>query len=187
MYDRTACTHRGARTDGGETGDSQCGVTVTVLNLGSVDAELVGEQTRKNGSVALPGRLHIAAKNELVAARKRNRGLLHRHCARMLQHAGDTDAAQLSPFHELARTLVEIVEVGHFKCPVDNRREIAAVIRIDWRLERHRRRGNEVFLAPPYGIDAGDPRRLFHHAFKCVVRFRSTGAAIGSDWNGVAE
>ena len=87
----------------------------------------------------------------------------------------------------LAPALVEIVEVGELQRLVDNRREIAAVIRIDRRLERHRRRRNEVFLAQPHGIDAGDARRFLHHAFKCVVRFRPPGAAIGSDRHGVAE
>jgi hypothetical protein len=61
-----------------------------------LDAELAGEQTRKNGGMALAGRLHVAAQDQLVTAGKRNRGLLHRQAP--VSNMKDTPMPRSSAF-----------------------------------------------------------------------------------------
>src|SRR6476661_5184875 len=112
---------------------------VTMLYFFWLDAELAGEQARKNCGMALAGRLHVAAQDQLVAAGKRNRGLLHRQGAGVLQHEGHADAAQFFALCGVAPPLVEVGEIRKLQRLIDNRREIAAVVGVDRRPERHRR------------------------------------------------
>ncbi len=105
----------------------------------------------------------------------------------MLQHEGHTDATQLFALRGVAPALVEVGEICKLQRLVDDRREIAAVVGVDWRLEWHRRRRNKVFLAQPYRIHADNPRRFFHHTLERVVGFRPSGAPIGPDRDGIAE
>src|SRR5262249_162620 len=74
------------------------------------------------------------------------------------EHAGHADAAQLFPLCRLAPALVEIIEIGKFERLVHDRWKIAAVVSIYRRLERHRRRRNEILLANSHRIDSGNPR-----------------------------
>src|SRR5262245_40590910 len=110
---------------------------MTVLNLCRIDAQLAGKQSWKHRCMALAGRLDVAAKNELVASRKGQRRLLHWHRAGMLQHAGHAYSAQLPAFRRFTAALVEVVEIGELQRPVDDGWEIAAVVRVDRRFERH--------------------------------------------------
>src|SRR5262245_8614158 len=160
---------------------------MTVLNLCRIDAQLAGKQSWKHRCMALAGRLDVAAKNELVVARKGQRSLLHWHRAGMLQHAGHAYSAQLLAFRRFTAALVEVVEIGEFQSPVDDGGEIATVISIDRRLERHGRRRNKILLAQSDRSDAGDARRFLHKALKSVVRFRSPGAAVRTDGDRIAE
>src|SRR6185295_12509234 len=114
-------------------------VAMTMLYFLWLDAELASKQARKNGGMALAGRLHVAAQDQLLAPGKRNRGLLHRQGAGVLQHEGHADAAQFLALCGLAPTLVEVGEIRKLQRPIDNRREIAAVVGVDRRLERHGR------------------------------------------------
>src|SRR4029453_10573565 len=147
---------------------------MTVLNLSRIDAQLAGEQSWKHRCMALAGRLDVAANNELVDAREGQGSLLHWHRACMLEHAGYSYPAQLLAFRRFTAAPVEIVEIGELQRPVDDGGEIAAVVSVDRRLERHGRRRNEILLAQSDRIDAGDARRFLHEALKSVVRFRST-------------
>src|SRR5262245_28805104 len=160
---------------------------MTVLDLRRIDAQLAGEQSWKHRCMALAGRLDVAAKNELVAVREGQGSLLHRHRASMLQHAGYAYPAQLLAFRRFTAALVEIVEIGELQRPIDDGGEIAAVVSVDRRLERHGRRRNEVLLAQSDWSDAGDARGFLHEALQSVVRFRSPGAAVRSDGGRVAE
>src|SRR5262245_12318084 len=171
MHDCSAGAHRRARTDRRKSRKSLRSVAVTMLDRFWLNAEPACKQAWENRRVALAGRLHVAAQDQLVAAGKRNRGLLHWQGAGVLQHKRHTDAAQLLALRGLASTLVEIGEIRKLQRLVDDRREIATVVNVDWGLEWHCRRRNEIFLAQPYRIHSDNPRRFFHHALKRVVRF----------------
>ena len=163
------------------------GVAVAVFDRAGVDAEPAGEQVAEHGGVALPGRLHVEAEDQLVAAGKAERSLFHRRRAGMFQHAGDADAAQFLAFGRCALALVEIGVVGKCQRLVDDAGKIAAVVGVDRRLERHGRRRDEIFLAQPHRIDADDAGGFLDRALERVIRLRASGAAIGPDRHLVGE
>ena len=72
VHDGVARAHGRARADRGAAGQAQRRIAVTVLDLGRVDAELVGQQPAEHGGMALPGRLHIQGEDQLVVAGKRS-------------------------------------------------------------------------------------------------------------------
>ena len=153
-----------------------------------VDAELVGQQAAEHGGVALPGRLHVEAEDQPVAAGKRQRGAFGRRGAGMFEHAGDADAAQLLAPRRLALALVEILVVGKLQRLVEEAGKIAAVVGgADRGLVGHRRGRNEILPAQPHGVDAGDARGFLDRAIERVVRLRPAGAAIGPDRRRVGE
>src|SRR5262249_61979602 len=101
-------THRRARANRSKARKSLRRIAVAMLNFFRVDAEPAGEQTRKNGGMALAGRLHITAQDQLVVPGKRHRSLLHRQRAGMLQPEGHANTAQLLASRRFAPTLVEV-------------------------------------------------------------------------------
>ena len=87
--------HGRARADRGIARDLHGGIAVPVLDLLGLDAEPLCQHRVEHGGVALAGRLHVEAEQQLLAAGKRQRGAFERKAAGMLEHAGDADARDI--------------------------------------------------------------------------------------------
>ena len=163
---------------------SPCRCSILPASMPSLSA------SRRPNTVAwlCPVDCTLQPRMSFVAAGERDRGLFHRRRAGMLQHAGDADAAIFLAPRRFALALVEIGVVGELQRLVDDAGEVAAVVGVaDRRLERHRRRRNEILLAQPHRVHADDARGFLDHALEHVIRLRPPGAAIGRDRHPVAE
>ena len=184
VHDGVAGAHRRARADRGKAGQAQRGVAVPVLDLAGIDAELArraGGRTRWRGSDRSTARCSRAS--SLSPPGNADRGLLHRQSRRHAPACRKCRCRAVScGVADFALALVEIGVVGQLQRLVDDAGEIAAVVSVaDRGLVRHRRRRNEILLAQPHRVDAGDARGFLDHALERVVRFRPPGAAIGRD------
>src|SRR5580704_3118511 len=107
--------------------------------------------------MALAGVLHIEREQQRAVARKTQFGALYRRAAGMLEQAADAKAAKLAALLRFTATLLEAVVIGQGQSFIEDRLEIAGVVRgADRSLVRHRRFLDQVAPAQFGRIDAGD-------------------------------
>ena len=173
-------------------------ITMDDLDAADIDAELVGNDLREGGVVALAVAVRPGEDIHRSGGIDANRGGFIEpdpcakgacHCRRGdaagLDIARQADTAVLAARRGFGPAGLEALVVDHLQRLVQRRLVIADVI-----LQRHRRLvregvlRNEIHPAELRRVHSDLSRRLVHHPFQKIGGFRTAGAAIGVDRGG---
>ena len=136
------------RAAGAEAGRDLVGVALQDMHALGRQAELLGDELRVGGLVALPARLRADQDGDVAVGIERDVGGLLAHGAADLDIAGQADAAHQACLLRRLGALGKLLPVGDLHRALHMRGEIAGVVDLAGRgLVRHRLRRNEI-LAP---------------------------------------
>ncbi len=188
LDDRRSARHDRFRAAGAAAGDQLVAVALQQADALERHAELAGQHLGERRGVALAVVERAGDDRDRAIGLKAYAAHLVLGRRRDLEIVADAAAAQLPPCVAVGPARREAVPVGGRERPVEQRRELAAVVgRGDRRRVGHLRRLDVV--APPqrHRVDAELARRRVDQSLHVVVALGPAGAAIGADDRGVGE
>ena len=180
--DRGAAARDRARSAGADAGRDQIGVALDHAHALRRQVEMLGDELRIGGVMALPGRLRADQhRDDAVRVEPHDRGLRAVVAAR-LDVGREADAAQLAGFFDCAAAALEAGPVADLLRARHVAGELAGIVDLAGRRRvRHRLRLDEVALAQRVRRDAELARRGVDQPLDHIGRLGPPGAAIGID------
>ena len=186
--DADAAGRNRRRTAGAETGGDAVGVALQDVDALGRKPELLGDQLRVGGLVALPARLGADQDGDVAVGVERHVGGLVAHGAAHLDIGRKPDAAHQALLLGGLGALGKFLPVGDFHRPLHVRGEVAGIVDLAGRgLVGHRARRDEILAPDRIRRHAEFSRGGIDQPLDHIGRLGTSGAAIGIDRHGVGE